>query len=283
MKAKLTKLTAALLLAGLAGGAQAAIDRVDTGNGELFFSVWDPTRNTSYTLDLGLNVTDVTLAGVAAQQGVIYSFSADALLQTFLADTITASSNSNLNNLIWNIGGGDSTGTGINLKKLLVTTNNTEAQIEVNSTTQLSTALGGQNSIQTALNAIANHTTLTDGSSIATLGGDPNDDQAYAGQATWGTAAGGLSGVVSTNLVGQSTNFWFIGSNATAAGKVLAVQYMGALGAAMWTFASNGTLTFAAPVPEAETWALLGLGLLGLGFYARRRVGANAGGLPALA
>lgn len=268
-KLKLTTLSAALALAGLAGGAQAAIDRVDTGNGELFFSVWDATRNTSYTRDLGLNLTDVTLAGVATKQGLIYSFSADALLTTFLNDTLLASGN--LDNLIWNLAAGDSVGTGVNAKRLIVTSSNTEAQIEGNSTSVLTTALGNQNIIQTALNAIPNHSTLIDGSSIATLGGDLDDDQAYADQGTWGADVGNLAGFVSTKQVGESNTFWFIGSNATAAGKVIATQFMGELGPAVWTFASDGALTFAAPVPEAETWALLGLGLLGVGALTRRR------------
>lgn len=268
-KLKLTALSGALALAGLAGGAQAAIDRVDTGNGELFFSVWDSTRLTSYTRDLGLNLTDVTLAGVATKQGLIYSFSADALLTTFLNDTLLASGN--LDNLVWNLAAGDSVGTGVNAKRLIVTSSNTEAQIERNSTSVLTTAIGNQNIIQSALNDIPGHTTLVDGSSIATLGGDLDDDQAYADQGTWGTDVGNLSGFVSTKLVGESNTFWFIGSNATASGKVIATQFMGELGPAVWTFASDGALTFAAPVPEAETWALLGLGLLGVGALTRRR------------
>lgn len=274
MKAKLTKLTAALLLTGLAGGAQAAIDQADTGNGELFFSVWDATRATSYTLDLGLNLNDVTLAGVATQQGTIYSFSADALLTQFLADTVTA--NGDLNDLIWNIGAGDSTGISAGQKRALYTGNFTEAQMETNSSNVFGNALGNMNSQISQLNTQSTHNVVADGSNVATQGGDPDDDNAYAGLATWGVSAGGLSNVNTTGHVGDALNFWFVQNGSSGLVKVSAFQFMGELGAAMWTFASDGTLTFAAPVPEAETWALLGLGLVGLGFYTRRRTGTQA-------
>lgn len=273
-KLKLTALAGAVALAGLAGGAQAAIDQTDTGDGELFFSVWDASRNTSYTRDLGLQLTDLSLAGVAGQQGTIYSFSADALLTTFLADTMTA--NGNLDRLIWNIGAGDSVGTGLGLNRGLYTGNFTEAAIEINSSNVFGNALGGMNIQISQMNLVGTHPTLADGSNIATLGGDPNDDQAYAGQATWGVNAGGLSGVNTTGHVGDALNFWFVSNGSSAFAKVSAQQFMGALGAAMWTFESDGTLTFATPVPEAETWALLGLGLLGAGAVARRRSRALA-------
>ncbi len=275
MKAKLTKLSAALILAGLAGGAQAAIDPTSTGNGELFFSVWDAVRATSYTRDLGLQLTDVSLAGVATQQGVIYSFSADALLTTFLADTVTA--NGDLNDLIWNIGAGDTTGTLAGNRRGLYTGNFTEAAMETNASSQFTNALNNSNIQIAQLNTQATHNSLIDGSNVATQGGSVDDDFAYAGLATWGTNAGGLVGVNTTGAVGQSLNFWFVSNSAGVNTiKVVASQFMGALGAAVWTFASNGTLSFAAPVPEAETWALLGLGLVGLGFYARRRPGTQA-------
>lgn len=276
MKAKLTKLTAALLLAGLAGGAQAAIDQTGTNNGELFFSVWDPTRGTSYTRDLALNLTDVTPAGVATQQGTIYSFSADALLTTFLGDTTIASGN--FDDLIWNIGAGDNQGIGAGALRGLYTGNaaTTEASIETMSSTQFTNALTNMNSQIGQLNNQPTHNSLTDGSNVATQGGDPNDDNAYAGLATWGRTAGYLVGTQTAGQVGEALNFWFITSGPTNFSKVAATQFFGELGAAVWNFASDGTLTFAAPVPEAETWALLGLGLVGLGFYARRRTGTQA-------
>ena len=210
---KLTALSGALALAGLAGGAQAAIDRPDTGNGELFFSVWDPTRATSYTRDLGLQLTDVTLANVATKPGlIIHSFSADALLSTFLGDTLTASGG--LGNLIWNIGAGDNTGTGAGLKRGLYTGNFTEAAIEFNSTNVFTTALGNMNVQLAQANTQPTHNSLVDGSHVSTLGGDASDDSSYAGQSTWGTNAGGLSGVNTTGMVGDSLNFWFVWANA---------------------------------------------------------------------
>ncbi|MFP5465835.1 MAG: PEP-CTERM sorting domain-containing protein, partial [Gammaproteobacteria bacterium] len=75
---------------------------------------------------------------------------------------------------------------------------------------------------------------------------------------------------------GQSLAFWRIAYSGDVTTGNVATQFLGQGGApALWSLANDGTLTFAT-VPEAETWALLGLGLLGAGAVARRRSRALA-------
>lgn len=279
MKFKLSALAGAVALALSAGQAQALIVLPDTGDSEMVLSVWDTARNTSYTLDLGFFQSTLTPAGVSSQSGTIsnsgslvMSFSADALLTQFLADS---TANGSLGSVLWNVAGGDQTGLAANNRKILITAQSaaTKAGIEALSTTQMNNMLTAFKGYASQVNSgtTGTHETQDNGSNIEVFGDGLGNDFAYAGGAGWNTSFGGNANFNNAGGLDQGLNFWSLSNGATAISKISATQFLG-LGSnpGIWTLASNGTLTFAA-VPEAETWALLGLGLLGAGAVARRR------------
>jgi len=281
MKFKLSALAGAVALALSAGQAQAQIIPADfNGDSEMVFSVWDSVRNTGYTRDLGFFQSTLTPAGVSSQTGTILnsgglamSFSADDLLTQFLADSSAAGS---LGSVLWNLAGADGTGSTANSRTLLVTALPTvdQAQIQQLSTTQLNNLISTFDGYVSQVNSGTTGTQQTqdNGSNIEVLGDGLGNDQAYAGGGNWGPSFGSLANFVNAGGLDQGLNFWSL-SNPSTVGykKISATPFLG-LGSnpGIWTLASNGTLTFAA-VPEAETWALLGLGLLGAGAVARRR------------
>ncbi|ANX05171.1 PEP-CTERM sorting domain-containing protein [Immundisolibacter cernigliae] len=282
-KLKLTALAGAVALALGAGQASASIvPSSPSGDSEMVLSVWDAARNTSYTLDLGFLQGTLTPTGVSSQSGIIsnsgalvMSFAADALLTQFLADSSAFGS---LGRVLWNVVGGDGTGTLANTRKVLITARSTvgESTIELLNGTQMNNMLGAFNGYVSQVNTLAPHMTTDNGSNIEVVGDSLGNDFAYAGGAGWNTSFGGNGNFNNAGALGEGLNFWSLSNAGGASGKISATQFFGAATApAIWTLASNGTLTFAA-VPEAETWALLGLGLLGAGAVARRRSRALA-------
>lgn len=281
MTLKFTALAGAVALALGAGQASASIipSDIGTGDSEMVLSVWDTARNTGYTLDLGFFQSTLTPAGVSSQTGIIsnsgsllMSFAPDALLTTFLADS---AANGSLGNVLWNVVGGDGAGTGANTRKILTTAQSTvtEANIEVTSSNVMGNMLGAFDGYVSQVNSgtTGTHATQENGSNIEVVGDGLGNDFAYAGSGGWGTAFGGNGLFNNAAGLGQGLNFWSLSNGSTAFAKVAATQFFGAGGnVALWTLSNDGTLTFAA-VPEAETWALLGLGLIGVGALARRR------------
>ena len=91
---KLRLLAGAVALA-VAGAANAAIDDSATsgsGNGELFFSIWDTTNKTSYSIDLGVKHYDFVTSTPTS-----LNFAASSTgLNTYLSGADTA-------NLQWNV------------------------------------------------------------------------------------------------------------------------------------------------------------------------------------
>ncbi|MBC7161955.1 MAG: PEP-CTERM sorting domain-containing protein [Immundisolibacter sp.] len=280
---KLTTLAGAVALALGAGQASANIVPASTGNSEMVLSVWDSARQAGYTLDMGIFQSTLTPAGVSSQSGIIsnstplqMSFAPDALLTQFLADS---TANGSLGSVRWNVVGGDSTGTTLNTRKILTTalSSVTEATIEALSGVQMGNMLGAFNVYvsQAQSGTLGTHDTQENGSNIEVIGDGLGNDQAYSGSGGWGAAFGGWANFSNAGWLDQGLNFWSLSNGAAVSSKISATQFFGASAPAIWTLASDGTLTFAA-VPEAETWALLGLGLLGAGAVARRRSRALA-------
>lgn len=277
MKLKLTALAGAAALALTSGYASAQLIPMSTGNSELWFTVWDPVRQASYTRDLGVLQNTLTTAGTSTQTGVIQNtgglsmqFTAEALMTQFLADSAA-----NLNQLRWNVAGGDGTGLAAGNRRIIVTATEsvTQTQIQLLATQQMNNMIAAANSYVNAVNSntLGTHQTQTNGSHIEVVGDGLGNDASYAGGAFWGPAFGSNANFVNAGFLGDSLNFWWMSNGPNALSFVTATQFQGLGGnAATWTLASDGTLTFAA-VPEAETWALLGLGLLGVGALTRRR------------
>ncbi|MDP3584417.1 MAG: PEP-CTERM sorting domain-containing protein [Thiobacillus sp.] len=259
MKFKLIALAAMLA----AGSAQAAIVDGSSGNGELFMTVLDSVGQQSYTLDLNITMDDF-LAGVAANAS--YSYAADANMSSFLSMVAPA----NQSGLTFAIGAMDATGS---------TTTNYYRNITTASTIDLGNTVTNTNLKQLSTNGdqfVADANSLI-GAGNSLVVTDPGI-VAYAGSALWGSNWGSAFNGVSTGLIGDDLGMYvlrqssgtFAARNSASIYEALAFngnQYMANLD-------MNGNLMIAAaPVPEAETYAMMlaGLGLVGFMVARRRR------------
>jgi hypothetical protein len=264
-----------------AGGAQAAIDNVSTGNGSLLFVALDANNNISLIIDLGINVNDFVTSNALT--------SALAAPQTwnFATNTSTLSASGNdwsaaYNTFVstqaggdftWGVIGGDniSGGTAPTNNRSLYSTGNAtlEQMLLMSTSTPVSTALGVSANFIATVSNLGTHPTAANGAAATTAA----DGLAYlpetmaedfGGQLTWSYLL--ANGETSTfQRVQQFTNpLVFQLGNPTTQDD---------LSPAPITFSfdiATNTLTMA-PVPEPGTYAMLLAGLAAVGFIARRR------------
>ncbi|MFH1657878.1 MAG: PEP-CTERM sorting domain-containing protein [Pseudomonadota bacterium] len=253
MNFSLKSIAVAVTLAVAAAGANAAIDDGASGNGELFFNVWD--INGSYTLDLNVSI-DAFEAALAAPGAYNQLWAADTKLVSFLSAADQSS-------LQWNVVAGDSDG-----EKRLLTTFSTlgSSNIRNNAGTN---AVGALGQFATAVNGEL----ATGADSLAVTNLSP----AYAGQGAFGNNLNGYlnfsnAGTLAVNSYDNGLSF--LGAtmaNASTTRSVYNVYVDGADNVKVWLDGSGLHMASAvAAVPEPSEYAMLLAGLGMIGFMARR-------------
>jgi hypothetical protein len=265
----------------VAGGAQAAIDNVATGNSSLLFVAVDANSNISLIIDLGINVnafvTDNSLtSGLTTPQ--TWNFSTNTSTLSASGNDWSAAYNTFVStqaggDFTWGVIGGDNVSGGvapINNRSLYATGNATQAEmLGMNTSTPVSTALGTTSNFIAEVNNLGTHVTAANGAAATTAANGlaylpESVRESFGGQLTWSYLL--ANGQTSTfQRVQQFTNpLAFQFGNPTTQDSLSAAP----IG---FTFdISTNTLTLA-PVPEPGTYAMLLAGLAAVGFMARRR------------
>ena len=266
MKFQLKALAAAAILAA-ALPAQAATDTAVSGNGSLILSVYDTVANISAAFDLGKNYSDFNVAGASfANSGVTNvgtSFSwnlASGDYSTAWSQFLTTATLANIKYAVY---AGDNTGAGAGGRGLVSTyssfaTNPTTGQLGTISTNFDSYINNNGTGSQVLYE---NHSTVANGGSVANTGG------AYAPN-FYGSGKNFNLGPIAAGAIGGDLGvFQYTSAATTFVTPTLTVFGNGA----KFNLANNGALTYVVPVPEADTWALMMLGLGFMGFVARRK------------
>lgn len=254
------KLLAAALVVATSGSAHALIldgnAATSGGNGELFMTLWNQTKETSYILDLNIQM-NAFLAGVGT--GAAYSYAADANMTTFLGNAAG-------DVLVWAIGALDNAGaTATDYHRYITTASN----IDPTSTlTNLQLQAMG-----TSGNAMLGDVNADIGNNASLIITDPSR-VGYAGSAQWGTNWGGTANFTATGAFDSTMDLYLV-RQSTA---VFAQRHQPSIYEALSfngqpyqaTLDMSGNL-YLAPVPEAETYALMLAGLGLVGWMARRR------------
>jgi hypothetical protein len=255
---KLKMIVAALAFAAT-GSANALIVDGSGGNGELFMTLWDEAGQQSYTLDLNITMDDF-LASAAANQA--FSYAADANMTSFLGSV------GNVSELKYAIGAMDTVGaTSTDFHRYITTASTIDLGNTVTNTLLKNLGssgaffLGDTNGMIGAADSLI----VTDSSLVA-----------YAGSAQWGNNWGTDFNGISTGLIGEDLGMYFLSqtSGAFAVRNSPSVYAELDAGNGFQYYANlseNGNLTLAAPVPEADTYALMLAGLGLVGYMVRRR------------
>ena len=265
---KLRLLAGAVALV-VAGSANAAIDNSyhdgQSGNGELFFSIWDSTNQTSYTADLGVKLTDFAATPSFASTNM-------SGLGNYISNADQAA-------LSWNVAAlAEFNAAGDNLATygVMSTSNDPLALIQANN----DISEGGVavvNSLSNGENYVAavngyDHDVALNNAVTKVLAVD--GDNAYAGGSLWGNNFGGIMGFSNAAALGDTLGFYYLHTD-----ENFSANYTDKLGGetAVWTLNASGDLAFGpaaggpAPVPLPPALWLLGSAMVGLVGVARRR------------
>lgn len=273
MKFKMKALALALVLSAAAGSASAAIDTAGSGNSSVMLFAFDKVTLAGAAFDLGKNYSDFSIIGTSFadsnvdDQGKWFRWDLNATnYGTSFASLLNQAATTS--NIVWGILAVDNNGTGAGGKGLISTMAPTATTVTALTTTQMANSGGSFDNYVSSFNATTagqTHTTEANGASYATAGNmDPYNSiyKSVAGKVNL-TGTNTLGGLDQDLRVFQTT----LGtSSVNTNGTQSAIFGNGA----KITLTSAGVLTYTT-VPEADSWAMMLLGLGFMGFVARRK------------
>lgn len=293
MNFKLNALAAAALLLS-SSGAFAAIDnsvanKTATGSGDVFFNLVSASNNASFTADLGLRLDQFIAApvtgpgvklvwdlrtGVFSDQSAV-STGLGSLLQTInygnVYNTFGSTAVLGASDLKFDIKGGDGYYTGFAPSTGMVRYLSTADYAAITATNAQLMNMKNWNVMIDAGNADTTNSTHGMAAAGANMfdNGDGLNVNFEAGGDEWKFA----TSFRSTGAANAPLNFFYLSNSSNVSSAQATVTSLGA-----WSFdAGTAQLTYAtaAPVPEAETYAMMlaGLGLVGFMVSRRRRLG----------
>ena len=262
MKFQLKALAAAAILAA-SSPAQAAIDLAGSGNSSFVLTVRDTIANVSASFDLGKNYLDfnqvATAGAVSTVTDLGTTFSWDlAGNADYSAAWTSFIGAATLPNIQYAITAADNLGAGAGSRGYITTLAATGGNL---TTSAMTTALGNFDTyIGTQPHVAANGSLFSNTADNAkTIYNNNRVGGTQTGPTTLGVIGSSLGVIQVTGSASAFTN-----STPTVFGN-----------GAKFTLASNGGLLYStnsiAPIPEADTWAMMLLGLGFMGFVARRK------------
>ncbi len=283
MKFQLKALAAALALA-VTLPAHAAIDIAGgtSGNSSLVLTLLDRVGTISATFDLGKNYSDFSVSpNVASNTSVLggfpvtgvdapgVSFSWNLTQGDYAAAYTSFLSIGSLANTTWGVLAGDVTGAGNGGRGYITTASAAGSGI---TTSAISTDVANLDTYLKEVNfdpnnLVTTQTTAANGGSTAIAG------RSYAGYAVI-QPDGSLSGKGPITMGAVGADMKVIQLSTIGSSLTQANQYTFANNA-HFNLSSTGLLTYSttavAAVPEADTWAMMFMGLGLMGFIARRK------------
>ena len=279
MKFQLKALAAALALVA-AVPAQAAINSANSGNGSLVLTVFDAANNISALFDLGLNYSDFNVSSNnfavsnALSANYAWNLTANGLNNGIQGDYATAWSNfaatANEAGASWAVVAGDNLGSGVGNLGFISTIANSAVPKEPLTTNGV-VRIAGQSAVYTdaaGVAAVQNHSASLNGASVSLINTDGYFLPFYLGGKNNGEGAVAIGAIDSSLDVIQRTS----GSSGLTQSSQVIFANNGVN--AKFNLTSAGQLSYttaAAPIPEADTWAMMLLGLGFMGFVARRK------------
>ncbi|AKR43877.1 PEP-CTERM sorting domain-containing protein [Methylophilus sp. TWE2] len=263
MKFQYKALVAALALSAATVPAQAAFTLSGSGDSSFFLTVVDNTNNISALFDLGYSNSEFsTMVAQAASSGGALSWDlskgdyADAW-NTFWG---TASNSASLQ---WGVMSADNFGGGAGSRNLIATYEKGTKMVG----SQFNNTLSAFDEYLAANQNLGNHASVANGASSAISGA------AFAENAKAYGTSGRINqqGFDTTTVLGGTMTIRQLVNGATNTTALTETTLGNTNGNYTFSLNSAGVLTFAAPVPEADSYAMLLAGLGVIGLVARRR------------